>query len=656
MRRDPTEFRARFRAWKDGKDVYNAGRPIGYADGKDPYTDYRNFLAQYEGFRDTTYLDGKGIPTIGYGFTDPELVKRGRITREEADKYLDARIKKEEAALRDTLTNWDNLSTGAKTALISYRYNYPAGFKDTTNFMKYWNAGDYTNAIKEVDAGWNDTTNPGLRTRRMAEQALLTADPFLSGTIQEVDPVIKNDPVLDIPNHLDPVNTSRDATVVNNPVYEQINPYNYAETLSAIRQPMREAEARRDWADFQNKWSFKNRPGLELPSLFPLDTNEWTNTLIGYGGGKDDEESSEGFLNWLKNAVIGASVAEDPAVTAASGWHNEDGQWRQNRTKADEQLGNNLSVLSTFSPTHPLTAATEKALQVAGRALRFLRAPFVSELATMDKPVVSAENAAQEYTMAGGSERFQQMLYDNYLNGYEVPGLYPSIPRINRAVPAKMATIYKNSVEPRLVLQRPWMKPEEIQYGIDNALNEGYSVYDDVIFKRAGHPDWEAGFYSPKTGRISIRNNNERFAVGHEIRHRIDDKRVPLVEAEEDWLNASFTDDFKTLNKTVDDLKGVDMSEEMVTTNFDARKELLGEDILAEVSLPEQNVMIDKATDEQIIESMRNANGYGKHYVEALVKKYGKVPKKLIKAWRESYKYVGTTTGIAAASKNKQQK
>jgi len=73
--------------------------------------------------------------------------------------------------------------------LISYRYNYPAGFKDTTKFMKYWNAGDYMNAIKEVDAGWNDTANPGLRTRRMAEQELLRADPFLSGKVNASAPI-----------------------------------------------------------------------------------------------------------------------------------------------------------------------------------------------------------------------------------------------------------------------------------------------------------------------------------------------------------------------------------------------------------------------------------------------------------------------------------
>jgi len=39
------------------------------------------------------------------------------------------------------MKNWDKLSEESKTALRSYYYNYPAGFKDTTKFMKYWNSG-----------------------------------------------------------------------------------------------------------------------------------------------------------------------------------------------------------------------------------------------------------------------------------------------------------------------------------------------------------------------------------------------------------------------------------------------------------------------------------------------------------------------------------
>lgn len=44
MRRDPTEFRKRFARWKEGKDVYQAGRVLQYKDGK--LTPYDSFVQQ----------------------------------------------------------------------------------------------------------------------------------------------------------------------------------------------------------------------------------------------------------------------------------------------------------------------------------------------------------------------------------------------------------------------------------------------------------------------------------------------------------------------------------------------------------------------------------------------------------------------------------
>lgn len=175
--KDPTEFKQRFVKWKAGEQVYEAGLPK-YESGRSPYDDTIDFLKQYEGFKDTTYLDGNGIPTIGYGFTDSSLVQKGTISQAEADKRLVQEIENREKVLAK-LKHWDKLNEGSKTALRSYYYNYPAGFKDTTKFMKAWNSGNYEEAIRQVDAGINDKKNPGLRSRRLAEQQLLMQDPFL---------------------------------------------------------------------------------------------------------------------------------------------------------------------------------------------------------------------------------------------------------------------------------------------------------------------------------------------------------------------------------------------------------------------------------------------------------------------------------------------
>lgn len=147
------------------------------------YDDLIGFLKKHEGFKDTTYLDGNGIPTIGYGFTDSSLVKRGKISQKEADKILLKRVKGDSQVLRQKLgpTVWDQLKDTSKTALLSYYYNYPAGFKDTTKFMAAWRKGNYKEAIRQVDAGMNDLNNPGLKTRRLEEQGRLLEDPLLTG-------------------------------------------------------------------------------------------------------------------------------------------------------------------------------------------------------------------------------------------------------------------------------------------------------------------------------------------------------------------------------------------------------------------------------------------------------------------------------------------
>lgn len=185
MGKDTTAFKQRFEAYKNGKPVSEIYGFSGNIRGTSGNLDNTiNFLKQHEGFRDTTYKDGSGIPTIGYGFTDPALVKKGKISIAEADARLRKEVLAREAFL-SRMTNWDKLGEGAKTALRSYYYNYPAGFKDTTKFMQAWNAGNYAEAIRQVDAGWNDTNNPGLRTRREREQALLKADPFLMSMQQK---------------------------------------------------------------------------------------------------------------------------------------------------------------------------------------------------------------------------------------------------------------------------------------------------------------------------------------------------------------------------------------------------------------------------------------------------------------------------------------
>lgn len=276
MYRDPSEFRERFKAYKEGKSVREIYGLPGYAGGKSSSAvdDTADFLRQYEGFKEKTYLDGKGIPTIGYGFTDAKFVNKGRITRAEAEIELKRQIAVRQAELRRKLGPqvWDSLSNDSKKALTSYHFNYPAGFKDNTKFMQYWRAGRYSDAIKEVDAGWNDPDNPGLRTRRMKEQQLLFSDPVLGSFIV---PEAKPEPIIAMP----------DATRVALIPTVQQKAIDYSDRRNSVA-----AEAQRAmWAhnvmeDMKGAYQVPIWESPSLPALTPVEYD--VTPLKTYAGGK----------------------------------------------------------------------------------------------------------------------------------------------------------------------------------------------------------------------------------------------------------------------------------------------------------------------------------------------------------------------------------
>ena len=70
--------------------------------------------------------------------------------------------------------------------------------------------------------------------------------------------------------------------------------------------------------------------------------------------------------DWFVKAIVGAAMAENPAVMTASGWkQGKNGNWKQERTPESDKLADNLAVISTFSPTNPGTAIIEKTAESA---------------------------------------------------------------------------------------------------------------------------------------------------------------------------------------------------------------------------------------------------------------------------------------------------
>ena len=65
--------------------------------------------------------------------------------------------------------------------------------------------------------------------------------------------------------------------------------------------------------------------------------------------------------NWLeqiKNAIIGGSIAENPAVLIASGWRqDEKGNWIQQPSRQSKQLATNLKTIGEAGITAPTLSA-----------------------------------------------------------------------------------------------------------------------------------------------------------------------------------------------------------------------------------------------------------------------------------------------------------
>ena len=290
---DPTEFRKRFQLYKEGKMPYENGLPK-YAEGTPSYDSTVEFLKKHEGFKDTTYLDGNGIPTIGYGFTDSSLVKKGTISRAEADRRLKQEVAARESVL-SKMKNWDKLSEDSKTALRSYYYNYPAGFKSTTRFMKAWNAGNYEEAIRQVDAGMNDKNNPGLRKRRLEEQALLKADPFLR-PVQTVQPT--------------PIVNQSVSTAVRPIIKEEQTVPAYDPTISPY---------------VSGKPMLKFRPRVQLPNLIEvMEDSEWEApfqlTPRGYKNGKLPEYKDGTRYLWDDQKGEWDRITDSDVANAMAQW------------------------------------------------------------------------------------------------------------------------------------------------------------------------------------------------------------------------------------------------------------------------------------------------------------------------------------------------
>ena len=137
------------------------------------FTSAEELIKTFEGFRGATYLCPAGVKTIGYGFTDKDLVAKGTITREEANKVLSRKVKSLQAKITvDLKGHGCRLTKNELAAVTSFVYNVGWHNWMSSTMREKIICGDKAGAAEEFPrwkyAGGKKLV--GLVRRRAAEQ------------------------------------------------------------------------------------------------------------------------------------------------------------------------------------------------------------------------------------------------------------------------------------------------------------------------------------------------------------------------------------------------------------------------------------------------------------------------------------------------------
>lgn len=132
----------------------------------------RKLIENFEGLRLTAYADQRGIPTVGYGHTGPDVFLSTVITQEDADAFLAVDLHHAESAINSSLTV--PVNQNEFDALVSLVYNIGGGAFAKSTLLRVLNTADYLHAAEQflVWDRTNGQVNQGLMNRRIAERTL----------------------------------------------------------------------------------------------------------------------------------------------------------------------------------------------------------------------------------------------------------------------------------------------------------------------------------------------------------------------------------------------------------------------------------------------------------------------------------------------------
>lgn len=132
----------------------------------------RELIERFEGLRLQSYQDQRGIWTVGFGHTGPDVYENVAITQEDADNFLAIDLHHAEQTVYTNV--YVPINQNQFDALVSLIYNIGAGAFKGSTVLKKLVAGDIDGA-GEAFLMWDKTgskVNQGLLNRRTAEREL----------------------------------------------------------------------------------------------------------------------------------------------------------------------------------------------------------------------------------------------------------------------------------------------------------------------------------------------------------------------------------------------------------------------------------------------------------------------------------------------------
>lgn len=161
-----------------------------------------NLIRSFEGYMPRVYRDSGGVETIGYGETDKNFINKYRatgISRQDADAQLRNRAQWFYDGVARRTRGWDKLNQQQRDALTSYAYNIGlGGYGAHKNLLGAIERGDYEKAALNINAGFNDARNPGLKKRRIKERNLFIQGAVgIKSTINPTEPPVVSNPEFD---------------------------------------------------------------------------------------------------------------------------------------------------------------------------------------------------------------------------------------------------------------------------------------------------------------------------------------------------------------------------------------------------------------------------------------------------------------------------